>query len=348
MEDISENTTIAATMNTASTQPGPPVDMNCSNEMEKLHLEDRAASFPGDVTTPEPSGEGIATSQSSIDKLEPSDTMVEVRKTITMGLGLFATQKIPRGTRIVSEEPLIQLPDPVYRAELIERFCAMATHLPNETIVTLSRLYCNPKALQKSDRDVILEWYKKNSVTDADGEELKGRKRQEHRKKILKWFGIFVTNSSGHITNNQEGRGVYPVFSRINHACVPNARYGWNETIQRFTVHVNRDIEKDEQIFISYLPLAYDIRVKRAKSLKETWDFECACKACRNPGSDMVRVQMGIMRELLTSYENDDDRFPRLMNLVPIRTREEALETTNQLAEMMISEGLVTMDIVEL
>ncbi|KAK7915108.1 hypothetical protein PG985_012811 [Apiospora marii] len=335
-------------MNTASVKPEFPVDMDCTVAMEKLHLEDHDGSFPVGVTSPGPSGEGNVTSQFNVAKAEPSDSMVEVRKTETMGCSLFATQKIPRGTRIVSEEPLAELPDPVYRSELIERFCAMALQLPNEKIVTFSRLYCNKTVLEKTDRDVILEWYNKNSVTDANGEELKGRKRQEHRKKMLKWFGIFLTNSSGHIMNSQKGRGVFTVFSRINHSCVPNARYGWNDTIKRLTVHVGRDIEKDEQIFVSYLPLAYERRAERVKSLKETWGFECACKACLNPDTDVGRVQMGIMRDLVTSYENGDDRFPRLMNLVPIQTREEALEMTSQMAKLMVSEGLVTMDLATL
>ncbi|KAK8123039.1 hypothetical protein PG984_011709 [Apiospora sp. TS-2023a] len=316
--------------------------------MEKLSLEDHAGSSPADVASPGPSGEGIATSQSNTATSRQPDTMVEARSTSNMGWGLFANQKIAQGTRIVSEEPLIHVPDPVYRTQLIERFCAAALELPNEKIVTLSRLYCNPNVLQKSDSGDILEWYKKNSVTDANGEELKGKKRQEHRKKMLKWFGIFCTNSTAHIANKQVGRGVYTMFSRINHNCLPNARYGWNNTIQRLTVHVNRDIEKDEQIFISYLPLIYDARDKRVKSLKENWGFDCTCEACCNPLSDPPRIQMGIMSDLLTSYENKDDRFPRLMNLPPIQSREQALEMTNQLAKLMRSEGLITMELVQL
>lgn len=345
MDVTSDNPTNDATMSISSAQPELPVDIDCS---EKLHLEDHADSVPPDVTTAGPSGEGIAMSQSSIATAEQSEKMVEVRKTSNMGCGLFATQDIPKGTRILSEEPIAQLLDLMYRTELIERFCAMALTLPSEKIVTLSRLYCNPQVLEKNDNAAILEWYKNNSVTDANGEELKGRKRQEHRKKMLKWFGIFLTNSSGHIMNNKEGRGLYANFSRINHSCLPNARYGWNETIQRFTVQVNRNIEKDEQILVSYLPLTYDVQVKRVKSLRESWGFDCTCEACLNPASDTVRVKMGIIRDLLASYENGDDRFPRLMGLPVVKSRTEALEMTKELAEHMISLGLVTMELVKL
>ncbi|KAK8074572.1 hypothetical protein PG997_009235 [Apiospora hydei] len=235
--------------------------------------------------------------------------------------------------------------DPVYRAELAKRFCTQLARLSKDEIETLSQLHCNPQVFKGEDRPAIAKWYNENSATDANGQELKGKKRQESRKKTLRRFGVFITNSSGITLDGKVGRGVFALFSRINHSCVPNARYGWNETIQRFTVHVSREIEPDEQIFISYLPLTYEGRTKRAEQLEANWGFECACEACRDPAKEMGRVKMSILQLLLTSYEQGNTHVPRIMELDPLKNRGEALDIANQLAKLMISEGLVTMEL---
>ncbi|KAK8043453.1 hypothetical protein PG993_005883 [Apiospora rasikravindrae] len=321
--------------------------MDSASLMEQLHLEDQDGSFPADATSSS-EHESFVTSQSSPDTAEQSGPMVEVRKTDTMGYGLFATQKIPRGTRVVSEKPILQMHDPEYRAQLIERFCTMLSQLSSEEIETLSQLYCNPKVFKEEDRDAILKWYNANSVTDANGQELKGKKRQESRKKTLRRLGCFLTNCSGIVSDGKTGRGVFALFSRINHSCVPNARYGWNETIQRFTVHVSRDLAPDEQVFISYLPLTYDSRATRAEQLEESWGFECACVACSDPASEMARVKMSVLQLLLTSYEQGNKEVPEIMQLEPLKNRGEALLIADQLAKLLISEGLVSMELVKI
>ncbi|KAK8852160.1 TPR domain protein [Apiospora arundinis] len=328
---------------TAHSQPSPNKDF--AVQMEQLHLNHNNDYLPVDAT---PSAEQTAMSQADVEADKKSSTMVEVRSTGTMGLGLFATQDIPRGTRILSEEPLIHLPDPVYRRDLIKGFCNKAMKLSRDQIECLSRLHCDPEMLKEEDSDIIKKWYQYNSVTDAEGKELKGKKRQESRKKMLKWFGIFNANSSRQISDNrQEGRGVFCMFSRINHACVPNARYGWNETIKRFTVHVNRGVAKDEEIYVSYIPLFYQDREERAEVLKG-WGFECGCKACRDPASERRWKQMSKCHLLVESYIHGDIDIPRALLSTPLRSVKEVLAQLDQLTELMIEEGLVTMELTKM
>ncbi|KAK8061915.1 hypothetical protein PG994_008281 [Apiospora phragmitis] len=301
--------------------------MECVNTMEKLHLEEHNGSSSADATSAGSGSEGMQHRNPRPRRSRSTIRWLKYAELPRWALAYSQPRRSPEA-RAYSEEPLIHIEDPVYRTELIERFCATALQLSRDKVEALSRLHCDERVFKGSDHDAVWDWYKKNSM--------------------LKRFGTFITNSSGHISDNKAGRGVYPIFSRINHSCIPNARYGRNETIKRLTVHVSRDFEEGEQIFVSYLPLLYDNRAKRAGELKESWGFQCYCEACCDPNSDVGRAKMNIMQLLLESYANGNEEVPKFMQLAPLQSRQEGLATTSSLAELMKSEGLVTMELVKL
>ncbi|KAK8104414.1 uncharacterized protein PG998_011447 [Apiospora kogelbergensis] len=327
---ISPGADIPADLNATKVKPHPADGIKGNNRMAQLHLHDKSGSSSANAIVPASEPDSTAASQPSTATAEMSDTMVEVRKTAEMGLGLFATQDIPRGTRVLSEEPVIHLPDPPYRRDMIRAFCDKAVQLSQDQIKMLSQLHCNMDVLEEGDRDIVQQWYNENSVTDAEGRELKGKKRQESRKKMLKRFAIFITNSSRQISDNmQEGRGVYYTFSRINHACVPNARYGWNDTIKRAP------------------STSAGTWPRRAEELKG-WGFECGCQACQDPASDLRWEQMGIVHLLIESFQHSDNSVPTLLGVEPLSSFSEAMMAVNRLAKLMIEEGLITMELTKM
>lgn len=75
--------------------------------------------------------------------------------------------------------------------------------------------------------------------------------------------------------------GLYPLSCMMNHQCVPNVRYKFDEK-QVMIVQAAKRIEKDEEIFTSYLQLFWSTLSRRLQ-LKATKDFMCSCARCQDP-----------------------------------------------------------------
>lgn len=67
----------------------------------------------------------------------------------------------------------------------------------------------------------------------------------------------------------------------MNHQCVPNVRYKFDDK-QVMVVQAAKRIKKDEEIFTSYLQLFWSTLSRRLQ-LKATKDFMCACPRCKDP-----------------------------------------------------------------
>lgn len=161
------------------------------------------------------------------------------------GKGLIATSRIPKGTRILSEEPIIRLP---------------AAENDVERLKKLVRDQVN--ALTPAQKDSFLSMH--NLYKNDDGEP---------------YLGICRTN--GLPLRDDEG-GIFLDACRINHSCANNAQKRWNENIKRYTVHAMRDIEEGEEITIYYLGI-FNSRKERQETLQRKFGFDCACSLCSLP-----------------------------------------------------------------
>ncbi|KAK2053463.1 hypothetical protein LY76DRAFT_274506 [Colletotrichum caudatum] len=163
------------------------------------------------------------------------------------GKGLVATEKISKGTRILSEEAVITI------SELVG----------SERLRT--SVYQQVEALSENQRRDFLSMHNIYPYSNA----------------AEQYLGIFQTNSLPAEAVGDEG-AIFLEACRINHACDNNAQKNWNEKIKRHTVHALRDIEKGEEITITYLgPLKN--RKARQKALREKFDFTCLCHLCSLP-----------------------------------------------------------------
>lgn len=104
--------------------------------------------------------------------------------------------------------------------------------------------------------------------------------------------------------------GIFPRVARINHSCIPNAHHHWNQNTYCETIYAVKDIEKDEEILISYINTFVD-RATRLKKLKYYFNFDCLCDTCRisdpiiRKKSDLRRRILGNLETDIYNYDND-------------------------------------------
>lgn len=164
------------------------------------------------------------------------------------GKGLVAIEKISKGTRILSEEPIIVVPGNRLNIEQLQ-----------------ISIYQQVANLSEHQRRAFLSMPNIHPYSDA----------------AERYVGIFQTNSLPAGVDEDEG-AIFLEACRINHACDNNAQKSWNEKIKRHTVHALKDIDKGEEITITYLsPLKN--RTARQKALQERFDFTCLCHLCSLP-----------------------------------------------------------------
>jgi hypothetical protein len=163
------------------------------------------------------------------------------------GKGLVATQNIPKGTRILSEEPIIRVPEAV---------------LDSQTLRASIRRQVD--ALTPDQRRAFLSMHNIHA-DDA----------------VSRYHGIIRTNALPFGDGVSEA-GIFLNACRINHACDNNAQKSWNENIKRHTIHALRDIEKGKEITIYYLGVLNN-REARQEALQRKFAFTCSCGLCSLP-----------------------------------------------------------------
>jgi len=95
-------------------------------------------------------------------------------------------------------------------------------------------------------------------------------------------YDTFLRNL-GRMSLNLEGHGgLYTLHSHINHSCTPNVsvRHLHRSTsLARISIVAKRNIEKGEEIFVSYVDPSIPLHLRREK-LRE-WSFgNCECTRC--------------------------------------------------------------------
>ncbi|KAM0313254.1 hypothetical protein ACHAO8_005628 [Botrytis cinerea] len=144
-----------------------------------------------------------------------------------------------------------------------------------------------------------------------------------------RYLGVFRTNALP-MASNDEG-GLFIEACRINHACDNNASSDWNANIQKHTIHAVRDIQKSEEITISYLGSRPWPREIRRRVLQDKFKFLCSCSLCALPTKESRKTD----RELMN--------IASIMTLVPgtfIRYPLQAYHYMDQAVQLFSRKGL--------
>ena len=177
------------------------------------------------------------------------------------GKGLVAIENIPKGTRILSEQPVITVPERQKDDEWLK------SHISQQ----VDRL----SEQQRQSFFSMHNLYPYQNVAEQS-------------------LGIIRTNSLP-IEDNGFGGGIFLEACRINHACDNNAQKNWNPSIKRHTVHALRDIPKGEEITIYYLG-SDSTRAIRQKKLQDKFGFLCSCRLCSLPAEQSEESDRRLQR----------------------------------------------------
>lgn len=223
--------------------------------------------------------------------------MYEIKAAGAKGLGVFASSIIPRGTRILAERPLFTIP----KDNSIHRNIYYAIRLLSPEART--------QFLQLSShggtRLSLVRWAQaafhttKSALSSLATLKPTDRRRigtEAHRWTLsenVKTLNIFLANNFD--LGDSQGRAIFRNISRINHSCVPNAQGNFNEGLEKFTVHAVREIDKGEELTISYLPEHGATRQSRQERLEDVYGFKCDCPVCDS--NSMLSQQSDIRRK---------------------------------------------------
>lgn len=206
--------------------------------------------------------------------------MIILREVPGKGEGLIATRKILKGTRILSEEPIIRVPEdtadsPALRASIRRQVDALNPD-QRRAFLAMCNIYPGDAASQ--------------------------------------YLGIIRTNA----LPMDSGGGIFLDACRINHACDNNAQKSWNEGIKRHTVHALRDIDDGEEITVTYVGVLNNRRT-RQDALRKKFKFTCCCGLCSLPPhlsaesdrrlNEILKLDGRIGRDGLTGILSDPKRI---------------------------------------
>lgn len=170
---------------------------------------------------------------------ETLDILISIVPTPDKGLAVFALRDLAPHTLVLSERPLLVLNDDGARADPLDA-------LVHALAPPLQRAY---RAL--------------HGFTTAPT-----TPRESRNRRVLYNNGFAIGRST---------TAVFEVASRINHSCVPNARFRWDEAAGRMDYYVVRKVLEGEELCIDY-------GHTKGRLLKY-YGFECACGGCTEWGS---------------------------------------------------------------
>lgn len=204
------------------------------------------------------------------------------------GSHMVATQTIPRGTLILTETTILEIP--VGRRERFNENefwsagnCSGAKQLTYE--------YGKASSNRRNKFDQL------HFCRIKDAVQLTSEKGEGDALQVDEWERLNKAQTNAFERTYRDDKGVekiiFDVFdeiSRINHACSPNAAYYWDGERDkgrgRGVVHALTKIDENQEITLCYpkdLEFVFYSGQRRRAELDRNWNFICNCVACTIP-----------------------------------------------------------------
>lgn len=218
----------------------------------------------------------------------PSPPLYEIRRAGgNKGLGVFATQDIPRGTCVLRETHYFTVArntDPT--ASATRKVVAVCEALVAQGIFRHRMpLLRNLKPRIDTRNDLIvrnaISLFLNNLMVN------KGLPRHDLDYNIdyfVKLYAIFQNNGyrelwEGHLSDTY----VFLDGSRINHDCSPSCSRWLDSATKQLTVYALKDIKAGDEITVAYIESPGLLAEERAWRLSDRYDIRrCACAMCRD------------------------------------------------------------------
>ena len=237
--------------------------------------------------------------------------LYEIKAAAGKGLGVFATQAIKCGTRIMAEKPIIHIKqgDPTIR-ESVDAYLHLSQ--AEQTVFISLHHYISPN-LHSWKQFFLAEGVKEEDVNA-----------------FVHVMAVYEVNSFP----ADDGSILCPEASRMNHSCLPNVHHSWNKSRRCLTVHALRDIAAGEEIQTSYVELCLNSR-QREKALDE-YGFKCGCAAC-DATTDLGRVSNARRDQL---YKVDKELNELVKGTRPMQRLQQILNALVEEKGLLSEEGL--------
>ena len=144
---------------------------------------------------------------------------------------------------------------------------------------------------------------------------------------------IMMTNAHQTQIGNTNYRALFPLVSRINHACDPNAFVMFSQSGLAVGVKAYRKIAPGEEISVSYLPLG--MSYSRRQDGLQRWGFTCACSLCSLPTDEKSASDR--RRQTIEEAE------PKLVELWREQKYQGAIRLAEQVLHLLTEENLISM-----
>ena len=224
--------------------------------------------------------ENLVTAAGELSLGEPAKSAAKFKQVEIpgRGQGLVATARLPVGTIVIEESPLVTAKD-----NGLSSFCPY----------DVKEIVAGFKRLTDEQKNEVLSLHDPgpNSV---HGKLLQFSNGNESEKKVARIFAANCIALNGHQEmDNFNMSGLYKTISRINHSCAPNVVWCWikgdkSKSVKQ--VRVCREIQEGEEILATYIePIkTFPSREERQQNLK-SWNFTCDCEVCALTGDELLK-----------------------------------------------------------
>ena len=137
------------------------------------------------------------------------------------------------------------------------------------------------KVLKGQDQAIMGEWEQLRSYLMLSFLCVPSFEVNEDNFKLAIGLHFAIECNSFGISNSELiriGTALYNPSNFINHSCAPNAMI--RQSGRRQFLVASQDIEKGQEITISYIDHGIPERIYRRRLLRDLYHFECTCKRC--------------------------------------------------------------------